>query len=478
MSYDGKATSNKAVRLIPRLLSGLGLIDEERGTKSVELAWPVMITGILRVTLRLADFLMVGLVAGSVGIAALGFSFQFYFIGFGIALAISSGTISLVSQHFGASEYSEANFVIKQSTWLALIISIPLIAITLIYSEQMLGVLGASSEVIETGAPYLRALMVGVFFRFFSMVASRGFAGVGDTVTPMRVRIFGVPMNIFLNWVLIFGIGPFPNLGVLGAGIGTAVTNFSIAMVFAVLLLSKRYRVSFPLAGKQWDSKVVRKIFKVSLPLLVMRMARVGSRFPLLWILALLGTSTVAAFQVGRRVVMFAMMPAWGFATSASTLVGQSLGAGKEREAELFGWDTLKTAITIMVSISVVIAIFAKPLAGLFVRESQAIALSTNFIRIYSIGVIGFAIDRVMRGSLRGAGDTRWPMYGIILAMYVWMLPVSYILGIILGLGVHGVFLGLLGGLFIPSAVNIFRFRSGKWKKISREIHGRPQPKG
>ncbi len=461
---------NSVLKSLPRFLSRIGLIDERRGTEAMDLAWPVITTGALRVTLRLSDFLMVGMAAGAAGVAAVGFGFQFYFIGFAFALALSSGTLSLVSQHFGAEEYDEAYFVIKQSTWIAVLMSIPLMLFTWFYAEEMIGILGAAPDVIEMGAPYLKVLMLGVFFRFFSLISARGFAGAGDTVRPMYVRAVGVPSNIILNWLLIFGIGPFPELGVLGAGIGTAITNVGIAAIFGALLLSDRYDVRFELGGKQWDFDVVKQIFTVSLPLLGMRLARVLGRFPLLWILATFGTGAVAAYQVGQRVMFFALMPAWGFATASSTLVGQSLGARMEDEAEMYGWDTLKLAAVVMVSVGVVIAIFARPIAGFFVTEPEVISLSRTFIWVYAIGVFGFAVDRVIRGGLRGAGDTRWPMYGMILGTYGFLLPISYIFGIALGFGIEAVFIGILSGLFVPAVVSTWRFKTGKWKTVSRRI--------
>lgn len=473
MSSDGRSIrtqKNLAVRAIPKILSKLGLVDQKRGTDAFSLAWPVILTGGLRVALRLTDFLMVGIAIGSAGLAALGFGFQFFFIGFALALAVSSGTISLVSQHYGAGDHEKANFVIKQSIWVAVIISLPLMTVTWFYAEQMIALLGAEPHVVEMGGAYLRILMVGLLFRFFSMVSARGFAGAGDTVTPMYLQAFGVPFNVILNWLLIFGVWRFPELGVFGAGLGTTITNLSVSTIFLILLLSNKYKVSLNLRGKQWDFTVVKKLFTVSLPLLGMRMARTLGRFPFLWILASFGTGAVAAFQVGRRVQLMAMQPAWGFGTAASTLVGQSLGAEKEEEARLYGWDTLKVAAAVMLPMGLIIAIFAGPISDIFVDEPSVISLSKLFIWVNALGVLGYAINRIMRGSLRGAGDTRWPFYGNLVGMYGFMLPVSYVFGIVLNFGISAIFVGLLGNLFIPALINLFRFKTGKWKAVSRNL--------
>ncbi len=472
MSKENPSSRKKIVRSFPRFLSKLGVIDEERGEDAFDLALPVIFTGGLRVALRLTDFLMVGIAIGSAGVAALGFGFQFFFIGFALALALSSGTISLVSQYYGAGDYDKANFALKQSVWIAIILSLPLMIVTFFYAEEMIALLGAKPNVVEMGGSYLRILMLGLFFRFFSMVAVRGFAGVGNTVTPMYIQFFGVPLNICLNWILIFGVWRFPELGVFGAGLGTTVTNLFVAVILLVLLLSHRYGIKLNIRGKQWDTEMVKKLFTISLPLLGMRMARTLGRFPFLWILASFGTGAVAAFQVGRRVQLIAMQPAWGFGTAASTLVGQSLGGDEERKAELYGWDTLKLSIAFMLPIGLSLAIFAGPISGIFADETHVISLSTLFIWVNAAGVLGYAVNRIMRGGLRGAGDTRWPFYGNILGMYAWMLPVSYIFGILLDFGIAAIFIGLLGNMFIPALVNLIRFKTGRWKDVSRKLRG------
>ncbi|MBS3781374.1 MAG: MATE family efflux transporter [Candidatus Thermoplasmatota archaeon] len=473
MSSDDRSIRtqhNRLVKALPKLLARLGILDEKRGTEAFSLAWPVILTGGLRVGLRLTDFLMVGFAIGAAGVAALGFGFQFFFIGFALSLAVSSGTISLVSQHHGAGEYEKADFVIKQSVWLAVLISLPLMLVTWFHAEGMIGLLSSDPEVIDLGGAYLRVLMIGLLFRFFSMVAARAFAGSGNTVTPMYVSALGVPSNVVLNWLLIFGIGVFPELGIVGAALGTLITNISMAVIFFALLFSNNYNVSFKLRGKQWDTSVVKKLFSVSLPLLGMRMARTLGQFPFLWMLDSFGTGVVAAYQVGRRVELFAMEPAWGFGTASSTLVGQSLGAEKEDEAELYGWDTLKISIAVMLPIGFLLALFAGPISGLFSDETDVIFLSTRFIYINAIGVLGYAVNRIMRGALRGAGDTRWPFYGNLLGIYGWLLPVSYIFGIVLDFGLIAIFIAVLGSFFIPGLVNLIRFKSGRWKEVSRKL--------
>jgi Na+-driven multidrug efflux pump len=213
-----------------------------------------------------------------------------------------------------------------------------------------------------------------------------------------------------------------------------------------------------------------------------MRLLQTFARFPFLFVLGVLGTPAVAAYAIGRRVVLFALMPAWGFSTAASTLVGQALGAGDDEAATSYGWQTLRIALPIQLAIAVVVVLLARPLALLFGTDNPDLAV--EFIRVFGLIVAGFSVSRTMRGALRGAGDTRFPLYGTVLGAYVVRLPVAFLalptavgvglplLGTVtpgLGLGLPAVYASLVGDFYVKAAVNTVRFRSGRWRAVARE---------
>lgn len=465
----------------PAVLARFGIVDRRMGEEAFVLASPVMVTGGLRVFLRLADFLMVGVALGDAALAALELGFQFFFIGFGLSLAISSGTISVVSRYKGGGQHDEADFAMKQSLWLALLISLPLTMVSWLYAEPLIDLLTDDPRTIALGASYLRIVMLSLAFRFWSMIASRALAGSGDTLTPMYVRSLTLPTNVVLNAVLIFGLLGFPALGIVGAAIGTAVTNGLIGVIFLALTLSGRYEVVLRMRGKQWDTAVAWEILRVGAPLGGMRILQTIGRFPFLFVLGVFGTPVLAAYSVARRVILIAMMPAWGYSTAASTLVGQSLGAGDREEAAAYGWQTLRIGLATQLVIAAILLVGARPIAVAF-NPSDA-ALAADFIRVFAVGVAGFSIDRTMRGGLRGAGDTRWPLYGAIVGIFLLRIPVAFAAlppGFVvsippftvtpgLGLGISGVFVAILADLYAKGAVNLARFASGRWKQIAGE---------
>ena len=468
----------------PALLARLGVVDREKGEEAFDLAVPVMVTGSMRTILRVADFFMVSLALGPAAVAGLELGFQYYFVPFGLALALSSGTISVVSRAIGAERQAEADLAVKQSVWLSLLLSVPITALTWEYAPGMLDVLTDDPVAIDYGATYLRIVMLGVAFRFFGLIGSRALAGAGDTRTPMYVRMVSVPTNVLLNALLIFGLGPFPMLGVAGAAIGTVIANALAAGLFGAVLLSGRFPVRLRPGGTQFDRGVATEVVRVGTPIGGMRLAQSFGRFPFLFVLSVLGTEVVAAYAIGRRVILLAIMPAWGYSTAASTLVGQSLGAGDEAEADDYGWQTVRIALATQLLVAGAILVLAGPIATLF--GAGNVALTADFIRVFALGIAGFSVARTLQGGLRGAGDTRWPFYGTALGNYAVRLPVAALslpvgfavtlvgvtVPIGLGLGLPAVFLAILGDYYTRGLVNWVRFRSGRWKAVAR----RPGP--
>jgi putative MATE family efflux protein len=421
---------------------------------------------------------MVSVAAGGAAVGALELGFQYYFIAFGLALALTSGTISVVSRRYGADDRAGAELAVKQSLWIALALSVPITAATWLFSEPPIRVLNSDPEIIRKGAVYLRIVMLSVAFRFWSMIAARALAGVGDTRTPMYVRSVTLPTNLVLNATLIFGLGPFPALGIAGAAWGTTVSNTLAGLVFLVIMLSGRWGIRLRVGGRQWDGATARELIRVGLPLAGTRLSRTFGRFPFLFVLGLLGADVLAAYAIGRRVVLLALMPAWGYATAASTLVGQALGAGDETDAAAYGWGTLRLALVTQLLIAAGVVAAAEPIAALF--GTDHVAQTVTFVRVFGLGVAGFSVARTMRGGLRGAGDTRWPLYGGLVGTYLVRLPLAFAAlpaGLAagpfavapgLGWGVAAVYAAILADMYTRAAVNLARFASGQWVAVAR----------
>ncbi|MFB6197679.1 MAG: MATE family efflux transporter, partial [Halobacteriaceae archaeon] len=269
-----------------------------------------------------------------------------------------------------------------------------------------------------------------------------------------------------------------------GAAIGTASANVLAAIVFLWIFASGRRDVKLRLGGKQFDLGIIKEIVRVATPLAGTRLSRTFGRFPFLFVLSILGAEVVAAYAIGRRIILLALMPAWGFSTASSTLVGQAIGAGDDEEAMSYGWQTLRIAVVTQLLIAVGIVIFASPIASAFGTNTPSITVS--FIRLFGFTVAAFSVSRVMRGGLRGAGDTSWPFYGGIIGTYLIRLPLAFAalpvgtilpivgIGVGLGWGIYGIFAAIAGDMYARALVNLVRFNSGKWKQIARKTTDGP----
>jgi putative MATE family efflux protein len=473
----------------PALLARLGLVDRRKGEEAFDLAVPAMVTGGMRTVLRTADFLFVSIAVGETAVAALELGFQYYFIPFGLALAVTSGTISVVSRFKGAEEHARADLAVKVSLWLGLAIAVPITVAAWEYSPAMIDLLTDDPATIEKGALYLQVVMLSVVPRFWSMIAARALAGAGDTRTPMYVRMLTLPTNLLLNYVLVFGVVVFdvPALGVttegvVGAAAGTAIANGLAAAVFLWLFVADRRDVRLHLRGPHWDTSLAAELVRVGAPLAGTRLLRTFGRFPFLFVLGVLGTPVLAAYAIARRVMLLALMPAWGYSTASSTLVGQAIGGGDDEEADDYGWQTLRIALATQLPIAAVIFVLARPITLAFGTEN--VALTVEFVRLFGVGVAAFSISRTMRGGLRGAGDTRWPLYGSVLGTYVLRLPVAFlalpagtavatVAGVAiapgLGLGVLAIYAAILVDMYARAAVNVYRFWTDAWKIVARQ---------
>lgn len=451
-------------------LADIGLIDRYRGERTVDLAWPRIVTGFARLSQQVADLAMIGLVLGPAAIAGMAFAFAYWQIGNRLSLGLSGGTISLVSQRFGAEDLEGVDTVTKQSYWLGIVMAVPIVGVYWTVPDVLISILGASPAATGFGALYLSVVSLALGFEFINKISSRVLVGMDDAVTPMLIRATGAFTNIVLNAIFIFGLG----LGVLGAALGTVLATVFTTLLFLIgffhgeLPRVREFPITLSTTAPNIDLSLARQLLVVSIPLMARSLASSIVIFPLLAIVSVFGTGAVAAFEVARRLRSFMNAPGWGFGLASSSLVGQELGTGDEAEADAYGWDILRFAIVTYLAIAILAIILARPLSRVFVSQPGVLDQTVVFVRVAAIAVIGLGVDSVATGTLRGAGDTRWPFYGKFAGLYLFALPIAY-LGVITPLGIYGVYLAFIAETLVPAAVSYFRFWRGDWIAVSRE---------
>jgi putative MATE family efflux protein len=457
---------------IARALASVGIIDERRLEATVDLAWPRVVTGFAIMSKRTVDLALVGLVIGPTAVAGLTLANAFWMVAKFLAIGLAGGTVSLVSQNYGGGDDERAASVVRLSVVLSILLGLPIVAFFGIAAEPLVGLVGDDPTSIGYGATYLAVVAPGLVFEFLNLIASRTYAGVGDTVTPMAARAGGAVANIALSATFVLGL----DMGVAGAALGTALATALVTVAFSWGMTGRNYLrgrgaspVPLTLTRPIFDAELLRQIARVSTPLVARRAAQGLVVFPLLAIAATFGPVAVAAIGIGRQVRALLASFSWGFSIAASTLVGQELGAGEEGEAEAYGWGIVRLSAVVYVLAAALVVVFADPIAGVFVTEAENRALSARFVRVAAISVVAMGIDGSITGALRGAGDTRIPFLSALAGLYLVAVPVAWLGTVVPVLGITGLLLALLAETAVPMVVNLWRFRSNRWKAISRE---------
>ncbi|WP_277555666.1 MATE family efflux transporter [Halobaculum limi] len=452
-------------------LASAGVIEESRLRATTDLAWPRIVTGFAIMSKRTVDLALVGLVIGPTAVAGLTLANAFWMVAKFLAIGLAGGTVSLVSQNYGGGDTDRAASVVRLSVIISVAIAVPAVVLFASAAEPLVALLGGDEASIGYGATYLAVVAPGLLFEFLNLVASRTYAGVSDTVTPMVVRAGGAVANIALSATFVLAL----DMGVAGAALGTALATALVTVVFAWGMTGHDYvrgrgasPVPLTLERPIVDRDLLAQIGRVSSPLVARRAAQGLVVFPLLAIAATFGPVAVAAVGVGRQVRALLGSFSWGFSIAASTLVGQELGKGAEAEAEAFGSQITRLSAVVYVVAAAVVVAFADPIASVFVDDPANLALSAQFVAVAGVSVVASGIDGSITGVLRGAGDTRVPFVATLAGAYLAAVPVAYLGTVVPVLGVSGLLIALVAETAVPMVVNARRFRSNRWKAVSR----------
>jgi putative MATE family efflux protein len=450
------------------LLARAGVIREYRLKATVDLAWPRIVTGIAIMSKRVVDLALVGFVLGSTAVAGVTLASAYWMAAKFVAIGLAGGTVSLVSQNYGGGEAGRAARVVEASVLVSVALALPAAALYVLAAEPLVALLGNEPATVRFGSAYLAVVAHGLVFEFLNLIASRTYAGVGDTVTPMAVRAGGAVTNVLLSGLFVLGLG----MGVAGAALGTVLATALVTVVFAWGMTGRSYlghgASPVPLSVRipRVDRGLFGQLLRVASPLAARRLAQGLVVFPLLAIAAAFGPVAVAAVGVARQVRELLNSFSWGFSIAASTLVGQALGGDDEGEAEAFGREITKLSVLVFVVVAVAVFAVAEPVASVFVEPGE-VALTGAFVAVAAVSVVPLGVDGSLTGTLRGAGDTAVPFAATLIGLYLGALPLAW-LGTVTALGVVGLQAAFIVETAVPMVINLRRFRTNRWKAVSR----------
>jgi len=438
----------------------------------INLTIPIVFTNILHTAYSLVDTFWVGRL-GKEAMASVSLSFPviFLLISLGGGLAIA-GTI-LVAQYRGKGESANVNYISAQTFLMMFFASLIVTAAGYFSAEFFIKLMNAETSVSADAIAYLKISFLGMIFLFAYFVFQALMRGNGDVKTPMYIVLGTVILNLILDPLFIFGYGPVPAYGVRGAAITTIATQALAAIIGLVFLFDGRYGIHLKLRDFQPDFKLLGKMFRLGFPASVEQSMRAGALMAMVFLVAEFGTVTVAAYGIGTRILSLVFIPALGLAMSTSTLVGQNIGAGKpERAVKISRISAMVGFISLSV-MGIIIFAFAENLSAFFLPgEVSAIRSSAMFIKIMALSFGFIAIEHVLNGAFRGAGNTFISLLFTIISVWLLRLPLAYFLSRNNTLAQTGIWLAFPLANIAGALIAMVYFSKGKWKdkKVTDEI--------
>jgi putative MATE family efflux protein len=326
--------------------------------------------------------------------------------------------------------------------------------------------MSGSEELIKVGAGYTKVLLTGSSTIFFLFLLNAIFRGAGDAAIAMRTLWLANGINIVLDPILIFGLGPFPQMGVEGAAISTTIGRgigvcYQLYHLFNGKSLIHIQRRHFVLA---FD--IILRLLRVSSTGVLQFAITTTSWLFIIRIIAFFGDAAVAGYSIGIRIIIFTILPAWGLASAASTLVGQNLGANQPERAEKSVWRSAFVNMIFLTTISIFFVVFAPGLIPLFTHDPEVILQGILCLRIICLGYIFYAYGMVIGQAFNGAGDTITPTIINVVAFWLLQIPISYALAKLLHWGPVGVYWGIAISESLLAIIAVAVFKRGKWKTV------------
>jgi putative MATE family efflux protein len=402
---------------------------------------------------------------GADAVATVGLTESMLTIIYTAAMGVSIGATALVARRVGERDDAGAARAAGQSVLLGVIVAALIAAIAAPMAPRFLALMGASSDVIRSGSSFTRVMLGGNATIVLLFLLNAVFRGSGDAAIAMRVLVLGNALNILLGPCFIFGLGPFPELGVTGAAVATNIGRGTAVVYQLVTLARGRGRVKISLRDLRLDLPIMGTVLRLSGSGTIQILIGTASYVGLVRILSIFGSSALAGYTIGIRIIIFALLPAFGISNAAATMVGQNLGAGRPDRAEHAVWTAARYNMLFLGIVGIVFLVGAGAITRLFTDDPLVRPFAISCLRTVSLGFVFYAAGMVLTQSFNGAGDTWTPT--VINLFVFWMLeiPLAWLLAVSADLGPHGVFIALTIAYSMLAVVSGVVFRRGNWKR-------------
>lgn len=428
------------------------------------LAIPMVLEMVMESLFALSDVFFVARVGAS-AVATVGLTESMMIVVYTLAMGIAISGTAVVARRIGEKDADGAGRAAVQVIALGAIIASALALFGAVTAPSLLRLMGASDDVLQTGTTFARVMLGGSLTAFLLFIVNATFRGAGDAAVSMRVLWLANGINILLGPLLIFGVGPFPRMGVTGAAVATTIGR-GIGLLFALSRLTRgsgHLRVRREHLVLEFDT--MRTMLRMSVNGTFQVLVGSLSWIVLVRLMAAFGSAAMAGYTIAVRMVMFAMLPAWGLGNAAATMVGQALGAKDPDRAERAVWTAARYNVAFLGIVGLTFALFAPAIVAGFTSDVAVAEVAVFGLRVMALGFPLFAFGMVLTQSFNGAGDTATPTRINIGVFWLFEIPLAWLLTRHSGMGAHAVFVSITAAYSALAAVSTVLFRRGHWRR-------------
>jgi len=430
------------------------------------LAIPMVLEMLMESVFAVADVFFVGRLGLTDAVATVGITESLMTVVYAVAIGLSVGAAATVARRIGEGDTDGAAKAAVQSIAIGLAVGAVVGAAGILFAPSLLRLMGSDEAVVATGSRFARVMIGASGGVTLLFLINSVFRGAGDAAIAMRVLWIANAINITLGPCLIFGIGPFPRLGVTGAAIGTSIGRWTGVLIQVYCLTRKDGRICIRWPHLRLDPPVMRGILSISGTATFQNFIGTASYMGLIRIISGFGSAAVAGNTIGIRIILFALLPSYGVSNAAVTLVGQNLGAGRPDRAEASAWKAGLYNTVCLTAIGTIFLLFAPPLVSAFTRNGEVASHAIHCLRIVSAGFLFYGCGMVLTAAFNGAGDTRTPTLINLFSLWLLEIPLAWLLAYPLGFGPTGAFIALSVGFSVLAFISAWIFRQGRWKTL------------
>jgi len=427
------------------------------------LAVPMVLEMVLESLFAVVDVAWVGRL-GANAVATVGLTESMLSLVFAVGMGLSLSTTAMVARRIGEKDPEGAAVAAVQSIALGLIVSVAIGVPCALFAPNLLRLMGATPEIVSVGSGYTRICLGGSCAVLLLFLNNAIFRGAGDAAIAMRLLWVSNIINFILDPCLIFGLGPFPKLGVTGAALAT-FSGRSIGVLYQFYrLLKGTERIRVLVSQIRIKLDVLWKLVRVSLTGILQFAIAHTSWIGLVRIVSTFGAAALAGYTIAIRIVIFVILPSWGLSNAAATLVGQNLGANEPDRAEKAVWRTGFYNMIFLGAVGVLFVLFAQPIVRFSISDESVVPLGVACLRIISCGNIGYAYGMVMLQAFNGAGDTITPTIVNFFGFWILEIPLAYGLAVPLHMQSNGAYWAIVVAEGAIAGASALLFKRGKWK--------------